>query len=76
MAADYRYFFYSSEQMQFQEKMETKQGKNYKVGTVIYKGKRRNFTEMSRTNTSRYSDAKLVAEGDISRIKYTLPKGE
>ena len=76
MPQDYRYFIYSSAQMAFQEKMETKQGKTYRVGTVIYRGKKRSFTELSRTGTSTYSDAQIVAQGDINSMKYTLPKGE
>jgi len=76
MAQDYRYFIYSSEQLEFQKKMESKLGKNYKVGTVISRGKKKSFTELSKTGKSRYSDAKIVAEGDINLIKYTLPRGE
>lgn len=76
MAQDYRYFFYSSEQLAFNTKMEAKQGKRYKVGTVIYNGKKKYFTEMNRTGKSNYSDAKLIFEGEASKFKYTLPKGE
>lgn len=76
MAQNYKYFIYSSEQLSFMERIEAKMGKKFKVGTVIYKGKKRSFTELSTTGKSNYSDAKIVAEGDISTIKYTLPKGE
>lgn len=76
MVQNYKYFIYSSEQLKFKEKMEAKMGKKFKVGTVIYKGKKRSFTELSNTGKSNYSDAKIVAEGDITTIKYTLPKGE
>lgn len=72
----YRYWLYSSSQMQFQQRMEENMGKTYKVGTVIYRGKRRNFTQLSTQNTSQYSDAKVVAEGDMRQIKYTMPRGE
>ena len=73
--SNYRYFIYSSEQMAFQKKMEEKTGKTYYVGTVIYRGKRVSFTELSRTGKSIYSDAKIVAEGDFTKMKYTLPRG-
>ena len=73
--SNYRYFIYSSEQMAFQKKMEEKVGKTYYVGTVIYRGKRVSFTEMSKTGNSTYSDAKIVAEGDYTKMKYTLPRG-
>jgi hypothetical protein len=71
----YRYFIYSSEQMEFQKKMEEKAGRNYQVGTVIASGKKRPFTELSKTGESNYSDAKIIAEGEIKKFKYTLPKG-
>lgn len=72
---DYRYFIYSSDQMAFQKRMEEKLSKSYQVGTVIVNGKRRSFTELNRTGTSNYSDAIIVAEGDLKKFKYTLPKG-
>lgn len=73
----FRYWLYSSSQMEFQKRMEENMGKRYKVGTVIYQGKRRNYTELSTSPTSsQYSDAKIVAQGDMRTIKYTTPRGE
>ena len=72
---DYRYFIYSSEQMAFQKTMEERRSKTYYVGTVIVNGKRRSFTELNITGTSHYSDAIIVAEGDLKSFKYTLPRG-
>lgn len=73
--SDYRYFIYSSDQMKFQKKMEEKVSKTYQVGTVIVNGKKRSFTELSKTGVSTYSDAVIVAEGSLKKFKYTLPKG-
>ena len=73
--SNYRYFIYSSEQMAFQKRMEERMGRTYQVGIVIYRGKRVSFTELSRTGNSTYSDAKIVAEGDMTKFKYTLPRG-
>ena len=70
-----KYFFYSSEQLKFRRQMEEKMGKRFVVGQVIVNGVRKPFTEMSSTKTSRYPDAKLVAEGDPSTMKYSLPGG-
>ena len=70
-----KYFFYSSEQLKFRRQMEEKMGKRFVVGQVIVDGVRKPFTEMSSTQTSRYSDAKLVVEGDPSVMRYTLPGG-
>lgn len=71
-----KYFLFSREQMEFRKSMEARQGKKFKVGTVIVNGVRKHYTEMSDTNKSRYSDAVIVAHGDISTFKYTQPKGE
>ena len=71
-----KYFLFSREQMEFRKIMEAKQGKKFKVGTVIINGVRKPYTEMSDSGKSRYSDANIVAHGDISKIKYTPPKGE
>ena len=70
-----KYFFYSSEQLRFRRQMEEKMGKKFAVGQVIVNGVRKPFTEISSSQTSRYSDAKLVAKGDTSVMKYTLPEG-
>lgn len=73
--ASTKYFFYSSEQLKLRKSIEAKMGKKFTVGHVIVNGVRKPFTEMSSNNTSRFSDAKLVAQGDPSLIKYTLPEG-
>lgn len=70
-----KYFFYSSEQLKFRRQMEEKMGKKFIVGQVIVSGVRKPFTEMSSSPSSRYPDAKLVAEGDPSTMRYTLPGG-
>jgi len=69
----YKYFHYSETQLQFFAKMEAKMGRTYKVGTVIYSGKRKSFTDMTSKKESIYSDDKIVAEGDTSSITYTAP---
>lgn len=71
-----KYFLFSREQLEFMKKMESVQGKRFKTGTVIVNGVRKQYTEMSNSSKSRYADAQLVTQGDISKIKYTPPKGE
>ena len=71
-----KYFFYSSEQLKFRRQMEEKMGKKFVVGHVIVNGVRKPFTEMSSSQTSRYPDAKLVAKGDPSTMRYSLPEGK
>lgn len=73
---DIRHFIYSANQMEFQKEMARKRGKSYHVGTVIANGKRLPYTELSRTGTSTYSDARIVASGDINTFKYNAPGSE
>ena len=72
----YKYFLYSSEQLKFRKSMEQKMGKKFRVGHVIVNGVRKPFTEISSTPSSRYTDSKLVAQGEIATMRYTLPEGE
>lgn len=69
----YKYFLYSVEQMKFMKDMQKRMGKRYQVGVVFHKGKKLSFTELSSSANSRYSDAKVVAEGEATTMKYTLP---
>ena len=70
-----RYFIYSSEQLKFRKSVEEKMGKKFRVGHVIVNGVKKPFTELSATPTSRYADFKIVASGEISKMKYTMPEG-
>lgn len=69
----YKYFLYSSQQEEFMRSTEAKRGRTFKVGTVYTKGTRKSFTELATKPTNRYSDCKLVAEGEEANMKFTLP---
>lgn len=72
----YRYFMYSSTQLAWMKAMGEKRGLTYKPGIVFNKGKKYTYTELSSTGTStRYSDSKVVAEGDTASMSYTEPTG-
>lgn len=71
-----KYFLFSRQQMEFRKDIEYKQGRKFKPGIVIVNGVRKVFTEMSDYKQSRYSDAEVVAYGDITKIRYIMPKGE
>lgn len=71
-----KYFMYSTKQRDFRKEMSGKRGKIFRVGEVIVNGTRRPFTELSSSPTSRFSDARIVAQGDPSTMKYTLPEGD
>lgn len=69
-----KYFLFSSKQLEFRREIEKKMGKNFNPGWVIVNGVRADFTEISDTSTSRrFSDAKVVAYADISKVRYQMP---
>lgn len=68
----YRYFIYSETQYKERVEIEKKIGRAYKPGTVVYKGRKYQYTEVvSNIDNSRYADFKIVAEGYIEDITYT-----
>lgn len=70
----YRYFLYSQTQHASCDSIERKVSRTYVPGQVFSNGKKRLFTELSTTpENNRYADAKLVAEGYIEDMNYTLP---
>lgn len=74
--AQTKYFIYSAEQLKFRKNVESKMGKKFKIGHVIVNGVRKPFTELSPTPKSRFTDAIIVAEGDPTIMRYTLPEGK
>ena len=71
-----KYFFYSAEQLKLRVRLEKIRGKTFNVGHVIVNGTRKPFTELSTRDHSIYPDAKLVAQGEVSIMKYTLPEAK
>lgn len=69
-SSDYKYYLYSVKQMQDRRALELKMGKRFMPGSVIYKGRKRAFTEISNKSTSNYyTDSTVVAEGTSSECK-------
>lgn len=67
----YRYFLYSNTQYNERMSIEKSMGKKYVPGKVFYKGKWRQFTQMSTVpSNARYADARLVAEGNLEDLNY------
>ena len=70
----YRYFFYSEEQLKEKNQVLYSAGKSFNAGTVIVNGARRKFTQMTNVpELPRFIDAKLVAEGYLDSLVYTQP---
>ena len=73
----YRYFLFSQSQYQLRLETEENLGKTYIPGRVLSKGRWRDFTEISTTpSNNKYADAKIVAEGYLENIQYTMNKSE
>ena len=66
----YVYFLYSENQYKERTEIENKMSRVFNPGVVIINGKKLKFTEISRKNTNRFADCKVVAEGYRSKIKY------
>ena len=67
----YKYFIFSATQLHERTAIEKNIGRTFKPGEVVVGPRKLQFTELNSTGTSRYSDAKIVAEGEESTIKYT-----
>lgn len=74
--AQTKYFIYSAEQFKLRKEVELKLGKKFKIGHVIVNGTKKPFTELSSVRKSRFPDAVIVAEGDPTLMKYTMPGGK
>ena len=67
----YVYFLYSEQQFKERTAIEKKMSRIFTPGTVIVNGRKKPFTEMSKKSSNRYPDCKVIAEGYISKMKYT-----
>ena len=67
----YVYFLYSEQQQKERSQIESSMSRIFNPGSVVVNGRKRFFTEMSRKNTNRYPDCKVVAEGWRSKMVFT-----
>lgn len=74
MTGKYRYFLYSRQQFTERSQVEAGIGMQYIPGKVLKTGRWRDYTEIvADPSTSRYSDAQIIAEGNLDNIQYKLP---
>lgn len=67
----YKYFLYSRQQFLLRTEVEAKLGKTYIPGKVMYKGRWRDFTEISDSPTNnKFADAKVITEGYLDKVQY------
>lgn len=69
----YVYFLYSDQQNKDRSGIEKKMSRVFVPGTVIVNGRKKIFTELSKSSSNRYPDCKIVAEGMKSKMMYTPP---
>ena len=70
----YRYFVYSLEQKKLNEELYKKANKTYTPGTILIRGKHRQFTDiLLDIKQSKFSDVQIVAQGDIRSFTFTNP---
>ena len=69
----YMYFLYSEQQNKERSEIEKKMSRVFSPGTVIVNGRKKIFTELSKSSSNRYPDCKIIAEGWKSKMMYTPP---
>lgn len=70
-SSPYKYFLYSRQQYLLRTEVEAKLGKTYIPGKVLYRGRWRDYTEISDSPTNnKFSDAKVITEGYLNNIEY------
>ena len=69
----YVYFLYSEQQNKERSEIEKKMSRVFSPGTVIVNGRKKIFTELSKSSSNRYPDCKIVAEGWKSKMMHTPP---
>ena len=69
----YVYFLYSEQQNKERSEIEKKMSRVFSPGTVIVNGRKKIFTELSKSSSNRYPDCKIIAEGWKAKMMYTPP---
>ena len=72
--SSYKYFLYSRQQVNDQNERLDKINKVIKLGVVISGGRRLEFSALSdKPELPRYSDVRIVAQGNLDTFVYTMP---
>lgn len=72
----YRYFFYSDEQILEKKKVIEGRGKEFLPGFVTVGNRREKITQIAKSKDAmkRYADAKLITEGYLEEMTYEEPR--
>ena len=69
----YVYFLYSDQQSKERSEIDKRMSQVFSPGSVIVNGRKKIYTELSKSTTNRYPDCKVVAEGWRSKMIYNPP---
>lgn len=69
----YVYFLYSDQQSKERSEIDKRMSRVFSPGSVIVNGRKKIYTELSKSTTNRYPDCKVVAEGWRSKMIYNPP---
>lgn len=69
----YVYFLYSDQQSKERSEIDKRMSRIFSPGSVIVNGRKKIYTELSKSTTNRYPDCKVVAEGWRSKMIYNPP---
>lgn len=69
----YVYFLYSDQQSKERSEIDKRMSRVFSPGSVIVNGRKKIYTELSKSTTNRYPDCKIIAEGWRSKMIYTPP---
>lgn len=70
----YKYFLYSQQQVDDRNTVLDRMNRIFVLGTVITGGKKKEFSAMSdKPELPRYTDVRIVAEGDTDNMTYIMP---
>lgn len=74
MMTGYKYFLFSALYNSDRDEAEKRFGRQFNLGTVMVNGSKKEFSLISDDpSNDRYSDIRIVAEGNIEDMKYTKP---
>ena len=72
---NYRYFLFSMDYVNDKNAVYDKVNKVMVLGTVNYNGSKREYAALSTVPTlGKYTDVRVVAQGDITKMQYTKPR--
>lgn len=71
----YGYFLFSQQEVNDKNELYDRMSRKLQLGTVIYNGRKKEFSSLSdKPELPRYTDVRIVAEGETDKMIYTMPR--